>query len=78
MSFSISEIMVVLVVALVVIKPEQLPDVAYKLGKWAKQVRSTMHKLRREIDGTSSQLNEQLSLDAPPEKTANSHDARKS
>jgi Sec-independent protein translocase protein TatA len=67
-SISISEIAVVLVVALVVIKPEQLPDVAFKLGKWAKQLRGTMTKLRREIDGTVNYLNEEVVEKPLPEK----------
>ena len=72
MSISISEIAVVLVVALVVIKPEQLPDVAFKLGKWAKQLRGTLNTLRREIDGTVNHLNEEAPLKALPQKSAES------
>ncbi len=60
MNISLSEILLVLIVALVVIKPEQLPDVAFKLGRWAKQFRTGMTKLRRELDGTVSQLSEEV------------------
>ena len=78
MNISLSEILLVLVVALVVIKPEQLPDVAFKLGRWAKQFRTGMTKLRREFDGTVSQLSEEISMKALPEKIETNHDARKS
>ena len=58
---SISEIIVVLLVAVVVIKPEQLPEVAYTLGKWSKRVRSTLNNLRAELDGTVKQLSDETS-----------------
>jgi Tat protein translocase TatB subunit len=51
-NINISEILVVLVVALLVIKPEQLPEVAFKMGKWMKSLRGAMTTLRRELDGT--------------------------
>lgn len=78
MNISISEILLVLIVALVVIKPEQLPDVAFKLGQWAKQLRKGMTKLRQELDGTVSQLSEEVSLKALPEKIEINNEARKS
>jgi Sec-independent protein translocase protein TatA len=77
-NINLSEILLVLIVALVVIKPEQLPSVAFKLGRWSKQVRSGMNKLRRELDGTVSQLNEEVSPKALPEKADIQHEARKS
>lgn len=67
MNINLSEILLVLIVALVVIKPEQLPDVAFKLGRWSKQLRTGMNKLRRELDGT-------LTL---PEKTESDEHSRK-
>lgn len=39
----ISEIIVILVVALLVIKPEKLPEVALTLGRWVKQLRQLIH-----------------------------------
>ncbi len=42
------EILVVVVVALLVIKPENLPDTAFKLGKWFKWLRTTTHQIKRE------------------------------
>ncbi len=52
MNISLSEILLVLIVALVVIKPEQLPGVAFKIGRFAQQFRKGMTQLRRELDGT--------------------------
>lgn len=68
MNINLSEILLVLIVALVVIKPEQLPDVAFKLGQWSKQLRTGLIKLRREFDG----------IETLPEKTEINHDSRKS
>lgn len=51
MSFSISEIMVVLLVALLVIKPDQLPEVAYNFGKLARHVRRIFSSARNEVRG---------------------------
>jgi len=50
-SFSFSEILVVLLIALLVVKPEQLPDVARKLGRLAKSIRGIYAKLKAEMDG---------------------------
>jgi Sec-independent protein translocase protein TatA len=49
-NFSISEILVVLLIALLVIKPEQLPDVARTLGKFAKSIRGIYQKIKSEMD----------------------------
>jgi Sec-independent protein translocase protein TatA len=49
--FSISEIIVILLVALLVIKPEQLPDVAITLGRFAKSLRSLFSKVKNEMNG---------------------------
>jgi Sec-independent protein translocase protein TatA len=50
MSISVSEIVVVLLVALLVIKPEKLPDVAFKCGQLLKWLRQTKAKLQQEIE----------------------------
>lgn len=50
MNFSISEILVVLLIALLVIKPEQLPDVARTLGRFAKSIRKIYMKIKTEMD----------------------------
>lgn len=50
MSFSISEIMVILLIALLVIKPEQLPDVAFSLGRFVQSLREMMTKMKTEVN----------------------------
>jgi len=45
-----SEIAVVLLVALLVIKPEKLPAVAFTLGRWLKWIRSATHRFKQEMD----------------------------
>ena len=51
MNFSISEIAVILLVALLVIKPEQLPEVAFSLGKFAQSMRRLFTKVKAEMNG---------------------------
>lgn len=50
MNFSISELIVVLLIALLVIKPEQLPDVAFTLGRFAKSIRHLFAKIKGEMN----------------------------
>lgn len=50
MNIHLSEILVVLIVALLVIKPEQLPMLARKLGQWVAWARSTLSKIKGELD----------------------------
>jgi Sec-independent protein translocase protein TatA len=47
---SISEVVVVLIVAVLFIKPENLPDAAYTVGKWVKWLRQTTQHVRHEIE----------------------------
>ena len=51
MNFSISEIIVILLIALLVIKPEQLPDVAFTLGRAAQSIRRMFAKVKDEMNG---------------------------
>ena len=51
MNFSISEIIVILLIALLVIKPEQLPDVAFSMGRFAKTLRRMFGKVKDEMNG---------------------------
>ncbi len=51
MNFSLSEILVILLIALLVVKPEQLPDVALSLGKFVKTVRGMFAKVKDEMNG---------------------------
>lgn len=51
MNFSISEIIVIILIALLVIKPEQLPDVAHTLGRFTKSIRGMFAKVKDEMNG---------------------------
>lgn len=51
MNFSISEIIVILLIALLVIKPEQLPDVAFTIGRFIQNVRGLFGKVKSEVTG---------------------------
>lgn len=51
MNFSISEIIVILLIALLVIRPEQLPDVAFSLGRFAQTLRRLFAKVKDEMNG---------------------------
>lgn len=50
MNFSISEIIVILLIALLVIKPEQLPDVAFTLGRFAQSLKRMLGKAKEEMN----------------------------
>jgi Sec-independent protein translocase protein TatA len=50
-NFSISEVVVILLIALLVIKPEQLPDVAFTLGRFAQTLRRMFAKVKDEMNG---------------------------
>ena len=49
MNVSISEIIVILLIALLVIKPEQLPDVAHTLGRFIQSIRHMFAKMKDEM-----------------------------
>jgi len=49
MHASVSEILVILLVALLVIKPEHLPDAAFTLGRWIKQLKQMVTHIQQEI-----------------------------
>jgi Sec-independent protein translocase protein TatA len=46
---SISEIIVILLIALLVIKPEQLPEVAFTLGRFAQSIKRLFSKAKGEV-----------------------------
>lgn len=50
MSINLSEMLLVGAVALVVVKPEQLPPLAYRLGQLTKTVRSLLNSIKQEIN----------------------------
>ena len=58
MNISISEIIVVLLIALLVLKPDDMPVVARKLGQVVSRVRGMANKVKHEVadfcDSTSS------------------------
>ena len=49
MNFSISEIVLILLIALLVIKPEQLPGVALTVGRFAGSLKRMMAKIKQEM-----------------------------
>lgn len=51
MNVSVSELLVILLVALIVIKPEQLPDVAFTLGRFTQSIRRMIKKMKEEMNG---------------------------
>jgi len=51
MNFSISEIVVILLIAMLVIKPEQMPEVAFTLGQFTKSIRKMFSKVKDEMNG---------------------------
>ena len=54
MGIGLTEICLILLVALIVIKPEDLPKVTYKIGLWVRYFRNlfvaTRHDIRREMN----------------------------
>jgi sec-independent protein translocase protein TatB len=50
MDIHISEILLILLVALLVIKPERLPEVAFTLGRWIKRFQNVKTKMKNMID----------------------------
>jgi Sec-independent protein translocase protein TatA len=49
-SINLTEVALVLFVAVMVIQPEKLPAAAQTLGKWLKWFRQTSAKLKRELE----------------------------
>lgn len=49
MNVSLSELVMVVVVALLVLKPEQLPEVAKMIGKATKMARQLFRKMKNEM-----------------------------
>jgi Sec-independent protein translocase protein TatA len=55
---SFSEVVVVLVVAVLFVKPENLPDAAFTVGKWLKWLRQTTQHVRQEIEKPLEKITE--------------------
>lgn len=67
MNISISEVLVVLLVALLVIKPEQLPEVALTMGRFAKSIRRLFTKVKEEMNDFIDPV-EKLTMDEKSQK----------
>lgn len=67
MNISISEVLVVLLVALLVIKPEQLPEVALTIGRFAKSIRRLFAKVKEEMNDFIDPV-EKLTMDEKSQK----------
>ncbi len=50
MHISFSELLMILLVALLVVKPERMPEVATQLGKWVKGIRTLFSNLKEEVE----------------------------
>lgn len=50
MHINFTELLVVLLVALLVIRPDRLPGAAYTLGVWVKRARNAFNQIKRELD----------------------------
>ena len=68
MSISLSEVVVVLVVAIVFIKPENLPATALTAGKWFKWLRQATQQVRRELEKPFEKIT------APPPRDESPHE----
>lgn len=49
MNINFSELLVILLVALLVIKPERLPEAALTLGRWMKWARQKMSQIKHDF-----------------------------
>lgn len=50
MNVSLSEIMLILLIALIVIKPEQMPEVAQAVGRFIRFVQALGAKVKNEVN----------------------------
>lgn len=68
MNFSFSEILVVLLIALLVVKPAQLPEVANSLGRFIKSIRGVFAKVKDEMNGFIDDVDNTVSDKHEPKK----------
>lgn len=50
MHFNFSELALVLIIAVLVIKPNRLPDAARTMGRWFAWMRQTTKKIKQEME----------------------------
>lgn len=58
MNISLSEVILVVFIALLVIKPEQMPDVALKVGRFVKSLRRVFGKVKDEMNDLMESANQ--------------------
>lgn len=54
--FQGSEVIIILLLALVVLGPKRLPELAQKLGKWTAELRATAREVRQGLEAEVSDL----------------------
>jgi Tat protein translocase TatB subunit len=57
-SISFTELITILLIALVVFGPRQLPGLARKAGEWAREIRRTAGEFRRGLDKEVAEIKE--------------------
>ncbi len=68
-----SEILVLAVLALILLGPEQLPDVARKIGRFVNELKKTTDGLKEEFRNTGldpSRLLDEIKRESPPQAPA--------
>ncbi|OGT42884.1 MAG: hypothetical protein A3F13_01435 [Gammaproteobacteria bacterium RIFCSPHIGHO2_12_FULL_40_19] len=68
MDFSLTEILVIVLVAFIVFGPEKLPDVARKVGKIIRKAKSIWQSVSKEIESTLSEAHSPANEQKPHEK----------
>ena len=64
-----SEILLILGLALVVLGPEKLPQVARTMGRWAGRARAMARQFREQLENEADEIKENLSTDIPVSTT---------
>ena len=59
-SISFTELITILLIALVVFGPQRLPQLARKAGQWAREIRRTATEFRRGLDREVGEIKEPL------------------
>jgi Tat protein translocase TatB subunit len=75
-----TEILVILIVALVFIGPKKLPDVARSIGKGYRELQRALSGIREEVNNIDTSVKEELFRDKeekPDQKSASEYDGKK-